>query len=495
MNYSTVDLATRLMQDDPEGYEQYLLVALNHDEDMFTQASPHLCTEVKQGVKVTVNHFESVIHYGLYMALCLWRRKLQEAKQPFEPMLEGGIRTTLFMLANMPRAVVMEEQIEEYVNLWLTINQLVTKADALATVLPTWKTWLIGQKAKLSVKELSRIDGQAVLEHLTTLNRETEAIKSAGRERKFDTVDSFLGDDDDSANCERFPMNTTTWKYLNESLGGGFGRGEHALFVALSGGGKTVMACQIAAEMAFAGRNVLLISTEEGFDSLLPRIVSASSYNTITQIPYQQVKRKPKFHLYLPSKQLQMANKIRDRLRGHLFFSNWTGTKDDKAELKTYSVDDLVDEVEAANKQLAARGERLDVVILDWLGATLKGGETDPGRVRLIYETAADKMQQIATVYDVATISFAQASDSAVKKTHIGSSDIANCKSLHHKAYVAVGISHVADTRTAESSSSSKAYKDIQCFNVFKTRGGVPMAFWMRENFDYMRYDLPTLGF
>jgi hypothetical protein len=61
-------------------------------------------------------------------------------------------------------------------------------------------------------------------------------------------------------------------------------------------------------------------------------------------------------------------------------------------------------------------------------------------------------------------------------------------------AHVAIGISHLA-AKGGDDGSTQSAYEENQCFNVFKTRGGRPMSFWMRENFDFMRFDKPISGF
>lgn len=492
----SVDLspARKLMQDDPESYEQYLLVAVDSDEDLYRQITPFLCVDNVSVYKPDVNNFESAVHYGLYLAIKTWHKKLDEANQPFARINEAGLATTLWMLSQAARPVVTEDAIDTYLQMWNTLRTTVTVADALATVVTTWKEWLSAQKTKQFAKSVLRLDGHDAANTTSAHVKELEAIKAAGQLDEFDTIQSML-ESDDAMEVERFPMTPGIWATLNESLGGGFGRGEHSLIVAPSGGGKTVMACQIVAEMAYSGKNVLFVSTEEPLSRTWPRMLSAMSFNTDTRIPYQQVKGRPKYHTYLPPRPRKVADEIYRTITRHILYADWTGTKEERNNLpqKTYSIDAIDGEISRAFNHFARLGEKLDIVILDWLGATLQAGVA-ANEVRHVYAAAAKKMRDVAVAYDVATISMAQASGDAAKRAKLDHTCIAECRTLHFLAHVAIGISHLA-AKGGDDGSTQSAYQENQCFNVFKTRGGRPMSFWMRENFDFMRFDKPISGF
>lgn len=484
MNTQTAGLAEKIMQEDPEAYEQYLLVALNHDQELWTRVSAHLCIDASSKYKPNINDFSSVVHYGLYLALKQWREKMATGGCDFQPANDGAIGTTLYIMSQEPRAVLHEDQMFEYVDLWNTIMAKIDKDDALATVRNTWRNWLTNKKAEQIARNSLR--GNNTAELLLGFQQQANAIQAEAEHNDFDTIEAILNAPDVKP-VERFPMSPATWSLLNESLGGGFGRGEHTLIVAPTGGGKTVIACQIAAEMAYADRNVLFVSTEETLERVLPRFASLLSYHDRVKIPYQTVKYKPNFKDYLPPAQLEAVLANLRRVTSHMLYSNWTGNASN-GSTRSYTIDELDGEVERAIKRFAREGKRLDMVILDWLGATL--GELANGKLELreVYQMAATRMKDIAVKYDIATISLAQTSADGAKKVLINQDCIAENKSLHREAHAAIGISHIAN-KAGSTGDVQTTYQEEQCMNVFKSRGGVPKSFWIRENFDFMRFD------
>lgn len=479
--------ASRLMQEDKETYEQYILAALNYNEKLWHQMAPHLCVNAVTGKNL--NDFEFSKHYGLFLALKLYRQMLADGGQSFTAASPSGLMSCLYLLSMEPRPVVIQEQLDDYIQLWTQIVSNTNEADALAIVSPTWQVWLQNRKAQHLAKHITRTDGAQAREQVEALTRTHQAIADATHEDSFDTILDIL-DNPEMKPVERFPLAPRTWGIFNESLGGGFGRGEHTIGIAPSGGGKTVFACQVAAEMAYAGKNVLFVSTEEPFERVLPRFVTMMSFCDKCKIPYAQVRYKPNFRDYLFGDRLNAAMGILKKIHPHLIYKDWTGGKNTGKKARKYDIAEMDAEVERAIAYYATRGEKLDMVILDWLGSTLRSGITDSGMLRIIYSNAATRMKDIALHYDVATLSMAQAAAAAVKKVKIDNDCVAECKSLHNEAHAAFGISHLANAAD-EGGDARNSFKDTQCFNVFKSRGGNPQSFWMKENFDYQRFDAP----
>lgn len=477
-------LAEKIMREDPEAYEQYLLVALNHDQELWTRVSSHLCIDASSPYKPDINDFSSSVHYGLYLALKQWRGKMAEGNCGFMAANDSAIGTTLFIMAQEPRAVLHEDQVFDYVDLWNTIMSRIDKEDALATVRNTWRVWLTNKKAEQIARNSLR--GTNTAEVLLGFQEQAAAIKADAEHHEFDTIEALL-DNPNLQPVERFPMSPMTWAPLNESLGGGFGRGEHTLIIAPSGGGKTVIACQIAAEMAYNDKNVLFVSTEETLERVMPRFASLLSFHDNVKIPYQTIKYKPNFRDYLPPLQLNAVLTNLRRVTSHLLYSNWTGNKAN-GDTNAYTINDLDGEVQRAIKHFERSGKKLDLVILDWLGATLGEMASSKFPLREVYAMAATRMKDIAVKYDVATISLAQTSAEGNKKVLINQDCIAENKLLHREAHAAIGISHLAN-KASGSNETQTTYQEEQCINVFKSRGGVPRSFWMRENFDFMRFD------
>ncbi len=492
MKQTQLSPAQRLMQEHPEAYEQYMLIAFDGAEDFYKQVLPFLCVDNSSIYKPAVNNFESSMHYGLFLAIKEWHAKLEEGRQAFTRINDAGLMTSLWILAHSPRPVVTEENIGHYMDTWHRLKETITLVDAVATVDSTWKDWLSSQKAKHFAKIMLRLDGQDAAARTKAHDQELSDIQAAGLDDDFDTLDSIMEEDDDEA--EHIPLNPSTWAQLNESLGGGFRRGEHHMFVVPSGGGKTVMACQIVTEMAYSHKNVLFVSTEETLSALWPRMLSSMSCHTSTRIPYQRVKGRPKFRTYLPDKLIELADEVMSQTKRHMLFADWTGKREKKKNRtpKRYNIDMIDSEIKKASEKFAKQGEKLDIVILDWLGATLQDG-VPANEMRYVYAAAAKKMTEVARAYDVATISMVQATGKGSDKAKLDHNDIAECHSLHHLAVACIGISHLKQSDTGEGSAASDAFKELQCVNVSKSRFGKPMTFWMRENFDFMRFDLPTV--
>jgi hypothetical protein len=98
-------------------------------------------------------------------------------------------------------------------------------------------------------------------------------------------------------------------------------------------------------------------------------------------------------------------------------------------------------------------------------------------------------MKDLAINNNIATISMAQAQAAAANKLHLDNDCIAECKSLHNEATVAIGISAVKAKDSTEADGSSSTYAQNQCFYCFKSRKSEAQAFMMRRNFGYQRFD------
>lgn len=476
----------KFRKDNPELYEKYILAALNSSQKLWTIISPILC--VNQAKHFNINEFDSTIHYGLFLALKLWYDKLSETNQTFSPINDRGLLTSLIILSQATNPVLDSSQVEEYAAYWNSNIKCIDPGDAVATVEPTWQGWLTEKRALKAVQDICRTDGEAAEKAITNFIEQKQVVDSAAVEQSFDTILSAL-ESPAAEPVERFPLSPRTWGVLNEALGGGFGRKEHTLIIAPSGGGKTVIACQIAADMAYNGKNVLYVSTEESLLRVLPRFVSMMSYlERDNKIKYSTIKYKPNFKDYMSKANYETAMKICKKLDSHMLYSDWTGTSRVGNTTRRRNIEEIDLEVERAISKFSERGETLDMVILDWLGATLRAGVTDSGMLRVIYSNAATRMKDIAIRYNIATVSLAQASPDSVKKEQIDNTCVAECHSLHNEAHAAIGISHLATARPEEGQ-VNEAFREQQCFHVFKSRGGAAKTFWMRENFDYQRFD------
>lgn len=474
-----------------EKYEQYVLVALNKNYKLWETISGVLCYDANK--HKYINEFNDTFHYIIFRAMLLWRNETKADKDSFAPISSLNLSVSILLLSKKEPALVDTDRIEDIKKLWDEINSSITEKEASSIVRDDWTLWLSSLRSLAAVINIKRTDGLAAEQVLTDLIRQRQALTEAADDDGFDTVEE-VADKSPEAPIERFSLSPTTWSTLNHALGGGFGRGEHTIIISPSGGGKTVMACQIAAELAYSDRNVLFVSTEEPLSKLLPRFVTMMSFlrpNPEERIPYDQIRYKSNFKDYLPEDKYKVAKEICSQLNKHFLFKDWTGSKSENkvgANFKQYRIEDLDIDVKKAIEYFSAKGQSLDMVIFDWLGATLSQNVSDSSQLRLIYNNAASFMRDLAVKYNIATISLAQTSADAAKKTYIDNTCIAESKNLHLLAHAALGISHIANNNVRDGEVGS-SFKERQCFNLFKSRGGQAQTFWMKENFGYQRYD------
>lgn len=477
-----VPTAEVILQRDPELFECYALVALNHSDQLWYDISPYLCVEKTNTREFFVNDFSNAAYYALYRALKFGRERLAESGSSFVVIPDSEILNALAILAQDPISPVLApEKIIEFYQVWISINNKVDREFAILTIKSAWKVWLSRKKTQRALARVHALDGEGLDKALATVQKVNSDISSTGD--SIVSISDLVGYEQPV--IERLPLSDNPFKHLNEVLGGGFGRTEHSLFVAPSGGGKTVLACQLAADLAMNGRRVLLISTEQSATELLPRFIScisgAQAVAKKERIPFKQIKDNCNLKVLgdiLSAAQYKTAMEILENLNGKLFIENWRPGR---------SVYDIQSSLDRVNRQL--KSDKIDVVILDWIGKALAEQTVEQGKLRLLYSDAASAMKDLAIRNNIATISMAQATADSVGKAHIDNSCIAECHSLHNEATVAVGISAMKAKDASDADSTSSSYALHQCFYCFKARKSEAQKFMMRRNFGYQRFD------
>lgn len=460
------------MESDPELYEQYLLAALDKDEDLWNNISRLLCWDHIRGF--FVNEFDSPLHYAIYMAIRGWRQLQSECGiSTFTPMTEVGIFLQLQFLSQQANPIIDEENIENAKQIYLAIRESITREEAISMVAPTWRTWLNKKKLMAKLTDIRRSGGVDLDKQLEELIRTKDLVQSTGQ--TDDTCAEF-GDGIDMGEkfVERIPLGPN-FKQLNTCLGGGLGKTEHIMFVAPTGAGKTVLACQLAADAASAGKQVLLISTEQHSRELEPRIISAYGTQGHVLLPFDLIKDGGDYRKILSENQYNAYLAVRKSLRGKLHFENWLG-----------SGLSVTDNLENVVKQRIQKYGHLDVLILDWIGGALVAGISDPGVKRQMYLDAAYTMKVIAERYNIACVSMAQATADAVGVARVTEKYLAESKTMHREAVAGFGISAMRVNGTEEEAAS---YSDEQCVFCFKSRKAVGKFFKIKRNFGFQRFE------
>lgn len=475
------ELLKSLRSEDSETYEQYLLVALYKDPEFRARCLP-LCVRKPVPGGREINLFTYPLHQAIFRVIKGWR----ETKSDTD-MSPAVLRTFLTLMSKQANTVIYEDQVEEAVELFAGIMDAVDVENALYVVDSTWEEWVLERGIEVTTKEFKRggmEGGAAYIRSLASLQAEINV--ASGEDGLLVNLDDEwdLAEED----IVRMPL-MHSLQAINVCLGGGLGRGEHSVFVAPSGGGKTVMACQIALSMIWAKYNVLFITTEQRTRELLPRIISCWSReayrrdkSSVLPISIASIGKGISKKL-VTSSQWEFIQTKKEVIRTYAQFSDWTR---DSLTVEA----DLHRTVQAAKQHYAKRGAELDVVILDWIGGNLGAAATTPDRRRIMYDEAAVTMKNVAIEYNVSTISMAQATPLATKKRYITQMDIAECKSLHNQAVAGFGI---AAYSYGDDQKGGMLFSPDQTLCCFKSRKGITGLANLKRDFTFQRFECPTL--
>ena len=305
--------------------------------------------------------------------------------------------------------------------------------------------------------------------------------------------------------AERMPM--CNLPVLSQALGGGPMRGECGLGIGLSGSGKTVLAGQMASGFALSKYKTAYITTEQRSFMIIPRMVSAN-----LNIKFDKIKNgiKSAFYLYetyknkskedipeavrpnlLTEREKSSIEEFLSTLNPYMKFENWS-TKG------LLIVDDLEKTVRAYKEKFG-----LDVLVLDWIGG---GVQIDDKSIRpdIYYRNVADLIKKVAQDYNVFIYALAQASNSAIDKAFLSSTDIDQCKKMDVPFTFAMGVTamfseefRLAENRKGRGKSnagatvkeSMAAYNKYQNMCIWKNRMDPASVYPMERDFIYQRFN------
>lgn len=461
----------QLFNSDPERYEQYILAAVDKDATMFSAMGSVLCINAATGY--SQNDFEFPLHWAIYRAIVKWKNlRLSMGKEFEEPLPDKGMETQLLLLSREAYPCIDPENIPEAIRIYTTIRDEITVEDAVTNIAGSWKQWLQIRKLQVQAADIRRRMIYNPDDIVAEISSAHQKISEAGMADEFHSPDCDLIMSGELLDIERFQFGNRLSE-LNRVLGGGLGRREHVIFVAPSGGGKTTIACQIAAEMAAQGNQTLFISTEQPDTELYPRIISA---NSKVPIPFSMIKDGGNSYKLLDEQQKSSMKACIQQIQDTLHFSNWIGTGRN-----------VIADMEAVVKKFIDKFGTIDVLVFDWYGSAL-GNSIAPEMKRELYMDAAWIIKQLSEKYNMACVSTAMAGRSGENKKFISESDIAECKQLHRNADAAFGISALQDRDTGGDDDSKKTYLDAQWLNCFKARKGVGTRSRIYREFAYQRF-------
>lgn len=464
----------RLLMDMPELYERYILLALDSNKDFWFMLSKSLCLTRSREF---ANDFSYPKYYAIYRALYAWRELTAGAS--FSPISEGGLISQLHHLSVQTPPLISLDMAMECASEFMTWREQYSPEEAYAAVKDNWRLWLSNRKTSKILDNYKRSGSTDVSKSLekisaavTELNNTTDVMDSAAW-----TMDMLVNQTDEI--IERMPL-SRDFANIGAALGGGLGKREHVIFLAPTGGGKTVFACQLAVELALAGRGVILVTTEQHPRELFPRFISNVSFKQGTPVKFDYIKDgfTEDVRSKLTNEQLEMCQTAAARLNSSLIVGNWTTSR---------TLSDLPAFIEETQKKFEAAGKTLDCVILDWIGGALTESTKDSSKLRLLMVEAANIMKNLAQQYNIATVSMAQTSKDGIDKSRVSEQHFSECKTLHYQATAAFGISAIRiKTENDEDGDVYDVRQHVYCFKSRKSKG----KFWaIKRNFDYQRFE------
>jgi hypothetical protein len=346
-----------------------------------------------------------------------------------------------------------------------------------------WFTTTRARRASRAALRSSVVDASAMITDLQAdIDRASNAFSGGN-----DEMDEFY-DSEDTPDVER---TSTGIPGLDECMNGGYADGEAYLLFAGTGGGKSILAGQLALEAATRGKKVLIVSTELKVYEYFGRMTSAflsipinllekcKTLSSIRRVIASDVKHMRK---------LDEFDKLSAVLRKNLIIR-----KIDPDEAKTAAA---ALERETAFAE-AKFGCKVDLELLDWLGAlaekTTQRAMTSSDR-SAAWEVSALGVCRWASRRNVATFYLAQAVNDSEKHAVLGLGEIGLGKGIAKEAVMAIGITNRSDAQAIKAASLGKGEMPRekclidQLFCVAKARKGETLNIPVKREFRFQRF-------
>jgi hypothetical protein len=262
--------AREWMLNNKEVFERMVVAAAYASPVHLKRFEPHLCRENnRKGISIWVDDFSKPQLFALYRAIAEHAQIIRKSDIADRRISPQQMHSFITAYANLAECISLTEVDQAMAFMRDEVAPLATPQNFafLDTVYPVW---LLEQKRMRIIGDhiRGRHDGDSrdLDERLRDVKRDLSTTANTFTLQSF--ANCMIATED---NVER--LRTGIYP-LDSATGGGVALKEATLIIGPPGGGKTVLACQLASNMANAGIPTLLISTEETGDRLYPRIVS-----------------------------------------------------------------------------------------------------------------------------------------------------------------------------------------------------------------------------
>jgi hypothetical protein len=456
----------------PDWFENLVLGCIIQDLEFYLRVRNILCKGVD--AKSKVKDFSALLRNAVYDVVSAYNTAM--ALHPERGFVPINAEVMAVMLRNSTSGddTLMVDEIPQAMELFnqaATIDLARWKPIVDIGMLP----WITQQKMTQVVQQSYLFGGWTLQDIRERLDGVAQQVKSVdvmkGTQRGV--LGQFLDNPAPEIVGDVLPSNI---RRLNDVLGGGFGKGDTVLVISPSGGGKTILACQLAGHWANLGYGGIFVTTEQPQEQLERRFLS-----NFAGIPFKDVVRNwdP---AALSEKHKHGYKTWRDGIKAPVQFVDWTVPgKSIMADLRTEVL-----------HYKSVFGELPHYLIFDWVGGALQGSaEGDSQKLRALYKSAVDTVDYIAKEFNLSGVALAQVTPGkGAHRFPITIENIADAKNMAEKVTSVVGLTALfAEGMDQETDHTRVMYAEKQFFCVSKSRKGTGGNAPVRRRFDYQRLE------
>mgnify|MGYP003965154301 CR=1 FL=1 len=456
----------------PAVFESYIMAALIGSHSFFLQHGYKICP-IRPRINERRKDFSHNWLNVLYEALCVyWQGQNTTINE--NPIPRAAL--DIYLNEASDRGRILDKEIEDLdvglVNIYslVEVNIEATMTFVESGVLSRWLGIRLAQEwSKDAVADPNILTPERIAEWHDELQR----IPAEDDDGSIVTVSDTIRNTETRGELYTLPELPA----LSKAVGGGFAKGEHTLIAATTGGGKTVLAMQMAATWASIGINVTVVTTEQKPAQLMHR-----AYSCMNNIPFEFFtetddicpETKLPMRVTTDGEWMEGVHNFRAHVENRLTFLDWSGSR------KTI-VGDLASNLDKLKR--AIPNYETDILIFDWIGASLqRGAKVDA--IRHLYNDVAAELKVIAVEKNLCVFSFAQLNKQLTKNSSKPDHTMLHeCKSLPDQCVNALYLSSIKNNREEE-----EAYTRMQFINVAKSRFGPGGHIKVARDFQYQRF-------
>lgn len=464
-------------------YETALLLIILDNFNFWETKCKNIINVSNGGLRF--NDFTQSIDNDIYREICSIYSAIPENIRNSGTTIKASKEIILAMIANKcsdPKSklnpndlIVAELRFKDVEALRMDPLMQSENASLISIVESGMAYWLemrrVVQIANYSIRNLDKIDATSVISKIqgsidqigANIKEDSDAIQSFGQ-----ALDSVTKSEEDDS-MSRIPL--PGLPILTKALGGGLKHGETGLIIAGSGGGKTVIALQIASGVALLGYKSLFITTEQHAKALSSRIAACNA-----NILFDKIKDGVALNK-LNEAEINRMLQIRGPLDANLEFANWCKT----GEMLETHLEQLI-------KDKKSR-DGLDVLVIDWLGGGLGVTAEQADKMQNYMMHCVNRIKILALQYNIFILVLAQTNEKDEKrKMKLGRIDIDRCHTLDQPFTWALGISSLQAPSNQRVNSPQESYLRKQYVNIWKGRMAGDLFYPIIREFEYQRF-------